>query len=118
MANFMILLHDDPAALSASSITPAQMQACIAEYQAWAGKLAGQGRLVGGEKLKEDGGKVMSAVNGKPRVVDGHYAEAKEVIGGYFTIQADSYDHAVELCLDHPHLKYGARIEVREVDPT
>ncbi len=117
MPNYMLILHDDPKAFGAN-ITPAQMQAVIAEYQAWAGKLAGQERLLGGEKLKDEGGRVMTRAGGKPRVVDGPYAEAKEVIGGYFTIRADNYDHAVELCLDHPHLEYGARIELREVEPT
>ncbi|MBL8803249.1 MAG: transcription initiation protein [Planctomycetes bacterium] len=117
MPNYMLLLHDDPKAFG-PHITPAQMQAVLAEYQAWAGKLAGEGRLLGGEKLRDNGGKVMTLSGGKPRVVDGHYAEAKEVIGGYFTISADNYDHAVKLCLDCPHLKYGARIEVREVEPT
>ncbi len=114
MPNFMLILHDDPSAFS-GDITPAQMQAVIAEYQAWAGKLAAAGALVGGEKLTDEGGKRMSLVAGKPRVVDGPYAEAKEVIGGYYTIQAESYDHAVELCADHPHLQYGARIDIRQV---
>lgn len=117
MPQYMLILHDDPSAF-ASGMTPEQMQACIAEYQAWAGKMAQQGRLVGGEKLADNGGKVMSNVGGRTRVVDGPFAEAKEVVGGYFTISADSYEHAVELCRDNPHLRYGSRIEIREVQPT
>jgi len=115
MPNYMLLLHDDPQAFS-GDITPAQMQAIIAEYRSWSGKLAAAGRLVGGEKLADEGGKQMTLSGGKPRVVDGPYAEAKEVVGGYFTISADSYEHAVELCMDCPHLKYGARIDVRRVE--
>lgn len=117
MPNYMLILHEDPRAF-ASGMTPEQMQVCIAEYQAWAGRTAQQGRLVGGEKLADNGGKVMSNAGGRTRVVDGPFAEAKEVVGGYFTIKADSYDHAVELCRDHPHLRYGSRIEIREVEPT
>ncbi len=52
------------------------------------------------------------------RATDGPFAEAKEVIGGIFTIDADSYDEAVEISKDCPHLKYGGWIEVREVEPT
>lgn len=115
MPSYMLLLYDNPAAFA--DVTPAQMQAVIAEYQAWSGKLAGNGQLLGGEKLKDEGGKHMTQSGGKARVVDGPYAEAKEVIGGYFTIKAENYDHAVELSKDCPHLKYGARIEVREVEP-
>jgi hypothetical protein len=47
--------------------------------------------------------------------VDGPYAEAKEVVGGYFIVEADGYDDAVALCRDCPHLAYG-RIEVRQLD--
>ena len=52
------------------------------------------------------------------RVTDGPFAEAKEVIGGYFTIEAADYNEAVEICSDCPHLTYGGRIELREVEPT
>lgn len=117
MPNHMLILHDDPTAFP-SDISPADMQKIIEEYRAWAGRMAEAGRLHGGEKLTQDGGKHMQLERGKLRVIDGPYAEAKEVVGGYFTIQADSYAHAVELNRDHPHLKYGAKIEIREVDPT
>lgn len=49
-------------------------------------------------------------------MVDGPYSEAKEVIGGYFAIEAADYDEALDLCRDCPHLKYGERIELRRVD--
>jgi hypothetical protein len=117
MATYMLLLHEDPRAL-ATSMPPAEMERVVAEYRAWAEKLATAGRLIGGEKLKDEGGKVLSTSSGKLRVVDGPFAEAKEVIGGYFTITADSYAHAVELCSDHPHLRHGRRIELREIEPT
>ena len=38
-------------------------------------------------------------------------------MGGLFVIEAESYDEAVELCKDCPHLDFGT-IEVREVQPT
>ena len=55
--------------------------------------------------------------NGQVRVVDGPYAEAKEVVGGYFLIEAADYDEAVEISKGCPHLKYGGRIELRQIDP-
>ena len=39
----------------------------------------------------------------------------KEVIGGYFVIEADHYAEAVELSRDCPHLDYGG-IELRQID--
>ncbi len=52
---------------------------------------------------------------GKPRVTDGPYSEAKEVLGGFYVIEADNYDHAVELTLAHPHLEYNGVVEVRHI---
>jgi len=37
------------------------------------------------------------------------------VLGGFYTINAASYDEAVERALDHPHLEYGGTIEVRKL---
>jgi hypothetical protein len=50
-------------------------------------------------------------------VSDGPFAEANEVMGGLFVIEAATYDEVVELCKDCPHLDFGS-IEIREVEPT
>ena len=49
-------------------------------------------------------------------MIDGPFSETKEVIGGYFAIEAAGYDEAVQLLEDHPHLSYGGTVEVREID--
>jgi hypothetical protein len=115
MSQFMLLLYDDPS--SFVSLSPDDMQRILEEYRSWAGKLGQAGKLVGGEKLKDEGGKVMRQDKGQLKVVDGPYSETKEVVAGYFLIRAENYAQAVELAKDCPHLKYGAKIDVREVDP-
>ena len=90
------------------------MQKAIQKYFAWREKLRGQKILVGSAKLTADTGKV---IRGKARVTDGPYSETKEILGGYFTIEAANYDAAVQQCQDCPHLEYGGTIEVREVEP-
>jgi hypothetical protein len=57
----------------------------------------------------------MRSEHGKTRVTDGPYSETKEVLGGYYTIEAANYDEAVQRTLDHPHLEHGGTIEVRHV---
>ena len=114
MAQFMLLLQEDPTGLA--DVSAQDIQAIIGEYVAWRTSLAERGHLVAGNKLKDEGGKHMTASEDGVRVVDGPYAEAKDVIGGYFLIEASDYDEAVALCTDCPHLKYGERIEVREID--
>ena len=115
MPKFMLILHDDMTHLSA--MAPDEMQRVIAQYQAWSAKMAKAGKLVGGEKLKDEGGKLLSAKGGKLVVRDGPFAEAKEVVGGYFLIEAADYAEATALCGDCPHLALGGRIELREIDP-
>lgn len=51
---------------------------------------------------------------GKPKVTDGPFAEAKELIGGFWMIQVKSQDEAVEWAKRAPMLD-GDTIEVRQV---
>lgn len=58
----------------------------------------------------------MLRLNGsKPLVTDGPYSESKEVIGGYYTIEADDYEHAVETAKECPHVDFGT-IEIRAIE--
>ena len=57
---------------------------------------------------------MIRAKDGKPKSTDGPYSETKEVLGGYYMIEAANYDEAVQRTLDHPHLEYGGTIEVRQ----
>ena len=116
MPNYMLLLHEQPADFA--EVSPEEMQAIISKYSAWRDGLAKSGHLVGGEKLRDDGGRVLRAGDDGVRVLDGPYSETKEVIGGYFAIQAADYDEAVQVSSDCPHLTFGGTIELREVEPT
>lgn len=111
-----MLLHDntnDFAELSAEAI-----QQVVEEYMAWSHAVAETGKMTGGQKLRDEGGKHLVLNGSSLRVTDGPFAEAKEVIGGFFTILADDYDDAVKTASTCPHLKYGGRIELREIEPT
>lgn len=114
MDGFMLLLHDRTT--QQGDLSPEQIQGIIAEYVAWRDKIEEQGRLIGGEKLADDNGRQLTNDNGEIRVTDGPYAEAKEMLGGYFAIKAADYDEAVEISRSCPHLKYGGRIELRKID--
>jgi len=99
-----------------ANMSPEEMQAVIREYQAWSQKMGEEGRLLSGEKLTDDDGKILSGSQADFSVTDGPLAEAKEVIGGLFQIKAADYEEAVEISRSCPHLKYGGRIELRQVD--
>jgi hypothetical protein len=114
MPKFMLLLHDDKSAWTA--ISPDEMQRIIERYVAWGAKLRAAGILKSSDKLTDDRGRVVRGKNGQLRVTDGPFVEAKEVLGGYYTIEAASYDEAVQRVQDCPHLDYGGTIEIRQVD--
>ena len=115
MKKFVMLLHD--AGNFPADISPDQIQAIIQRYVAWRQKIQADGRKVEGHKLTDGEGRVMRGATGQARVTDGPYAEAREVIGGLFIVDANSYEEVVELSRDCPHLDFGT-IEIREVQPT
>lgn len=56
----------------------------------------------------------VSSVGGKPKVVDGPFAEAKEVLGGFWMIQVKSKEEAVQWATRCP-ISENEVIEVRQV---
>ena len=114
MNEYILFLYDCPADFA--DTTPEQMQGIIEEYSAWAQKLGAEGKHLGGQKLADEGGRILNCASGDVTVTDGPYSEAKEVIGGFMKILAPSYDEAVAIARTCPHARYGARIEVRQVD--
>ena len=114
MAKYMLLLHDNVAAFS--NVSPEEMQKVIEKYIAWGDKLKKKGVVQGGHKLTDEPGRVMRRKDGQVRVTDGPYSESKEILGGYYMIEAPSYEQAIEYARDCPQLDYGGTIEVRQID--
>ncbi len=108
MPQYMLLLHEDPTGWA--KLSPEEMQTAIEKYMAWAKKPINRG----GKRLTEEPGKVIRYTPDGPRVTDGPYSETKEMMGGFYTIEAASYEEAVQLSMDHPHLEHGT-IEVRQI---
>ena len=113
MPKYMMLLHDDPAGFM--SLSPDEMQKAIERYVAWGDKLRAEGVMLDGAKLQDEPGKVVRRQDGRVRATDGPHTESKEVLGGYYVMQAASYDEAVALVSDCPHLEFGT-IEIRAID--
>ena len=111
MPQYMLLLYDTPEAVQHfRTMSPEEMQKAIEKYMAWGKKPFTKDS----KRLAEDAGRVIRSENGKARATDGPYSETKEILGGYYTIEAASYDEAVKLSLTHPHLEHGGTIVVRQ----
>ena len=114
MPEYLVLLHSDPSIWRQMSAE--QYQETKLKYRGWGLRGRESGLVLGGQKLADDSGKVIRGA--RPIVTDGPYSETKEMLGGYFLIQAENYEAAVQACLDHPHVAYGGTIELREVELT
>ena len=92
--------------------SPEEMQANMGKWMAWIDKLNKAGKYVAGEPLLP-GGKLIKGNN--KNATDGPYTEGKEVVGGYFIVNAKDYDEAVKLCADYPDYGVGGSIQVRQI---
>lgn len=77
--------------------TQDEIDAHIAYMNDFATKLTGTGEYVDGQALAPQGAWVQYGGEGKPPVVDGPFAETKDLIAGWMVIDVDSWDRAVEL---------------------
>lgn len=85
-------------------------EAMAAEMTAYQNFHAGAGpAIVAGDALTStaDGARIAGGPD-KPVVTDGPFVEAAEVAGGYYVLQADDLDHALQLAAGIPVVHYGA----------
>ena len=116
MAQYMLLLHQAPN--YNMDLPREKMMEMTQRYMAWADELRQKGKMVGGEKLAASGGRHIKVKDGKPVASDGPYAEAKDVIGGYFVIEAKDLAEAEAIARDCPHLALSPTnwAEIRPID--
>lgn len=113
--NRYLLLHAKPT--DTVRIAPVEMMEIVARHRAWAQDLAEGGRQLGGEKLTDDGGRHLHLRDGKPLATDGPYAEAHDLIGGFYLIQAADDAQAEAIAAGCPHLHRHQWIELRRAVP-
>ncbi len=115
MTQYMLLLHQGPGNMA--DLPREKMMEVVKRYYTWSTTMREKGKLVGGEKLAAGGVRHIKVKDGKPVASDGPYAEAKDVVGGYFTIEARDVAEAEAIAKDCPHLWNDANwIELRPVD--
>jgi hypothetical protein len=110
---YMLLIYG--AGDSWQELTPEQQQAIGAEYFAFTEELRASGKMVAGDALQPISTATSVRIrDGETLTTDGPFAETKEVLGGYYLIDVDSLDEALEWGAKVPGAKYGT-IEVRPV---
>lgn len=94
-------------------LSPEVMQAQMHKWFGWIEELKGKGVYVDGRPLTPEPGKQISGKN--QLVTDGPFAEAKEIVGGYFIVKAKSLAEAVTLTKNFPDYELQGSVEVREI---
>ena len=113
MKKFLLLLHENIEEMI--RLSPEEMEELGNAHMAWAMKLAGAGHLVSGDSLHQKG----VLIHGKDCTVkDGPYLESKELVGGYYLLQADDLDTIVEIAKACPCHLWGGTTEIRPVMET
>lgn len=108
MPQYVLLLRNDGEAWK--KLSPEEMQKKVEKYLAWRNKPF----VVAGAGLVRDTGRIIRAKGDGVSVTEGPFSESAEVMGGFYTIEAEDYDEAVKLSRDIPHIGLGT-IEIRQV---
>lgn len=92
--------------------SPEELQANMNKWFAWVEKLNKEGRYVSGEALLP-GGKLVKSKNVSS---DGPYTEGKELVGGFFVLNAANLEEAESIAKnEYPDFEYGGTVQVRPV---
>ncbi len=113
MTMFLILPREAPKAFE--GLSPEHMRRIIDRYACWGERLQQAGKLLGGNKLRDGEGRVLQGRSGNIVMTEGPFGETDEIVGGYWLVEAQDYNDAVQLAADCPHLEFGS-LEVREVE--
>jgi len=106
---FLCLAYYDPAKFAA--LPPSERQALVSQCPPKDAQLRETGRLLVSASL--DGpapGFAMRPRGGKPQVTDGPYTEAKEMVGGFFIIEAADREEAIRTAALHPAATLGEAV--------
>lgn len=110
MAKFMFLQRGG--CEERPKMTPEQMEAGMKAWMDWVKRGTDEGWLLDpGSPLSGTGAVVQPDLT----VLDGPFAESKELVGGYTMVEAPDLVAACELAKQTIQLAGGGRIEVREI---
>lgn len=102
MAKYLMLKHYRGGRTSVNSVpmdqlTPDEWAAHVKYMQDMEERLIASGELVSSEGLSMEGAWVRFDGEGRPPVVDGPFAETKDLVAGWMVIDVDTRERAIEL---------------------
>jgi hypothetical protein len=110
---YLLMICTDERAVAA--LSPDEIAAVAAEFDAFSEEMERRGVARGGERLRATTDATTVQVrDGDVLVADGPFAETKEQIGGYYLVDCKDLDEAIEVASKIPAARYGT-IEVRPI---
>ncbi len=107
---YALLIYTQPG--SYESLSDSEREAISGEYFG----IARESGMLGGEQLQPtDTASTVRVQNGQALVTDGPFADTKEVFAGFYLLQADSIDTALEIAGRIPAARMGGAVEVRPI---
>jgi len=96
-------------------LSPAEWRALRRETLDYVESLRADGRLIDARPLRSaTTAKTVRVRGGRPSIVDGPFAETKEQVGGYYLVDCQDLDEAIEVAAKIPAARYGT-VEVRPI---
>ncbi|MFI9552796.1 YciI family protein [Nonomuraea endophytica] len=112
---FLLIMHNNPKIWDA--LTEEERNEVMRGHGAFMETIKKSGEMIGTVALPDPSQSAVVRVRGGvPAVTDGPYLEAKEYLGGYYLVECDSRERALELAALIPDAGVeGLGIEVRPV---
>ena len=105
---YALLIYPEPG--SHEKLPEDEARSVSAEY--WA--FRDDPRCVGGAHLQPvETATTVRSGGGANLIIDGPFADSKEVLGGYFVFEASNLDEALEVAQRVPAVRLGGAVEVR-----
>ena len=95
-----------------SGMSPEDFQRRMNLWNQWVEALRQQNLYIEGRALKNQTTHVTSSDN---VTTDGAFVETKELVTGYFLLQANDLEHAKSLTQGYPDYDLGGKVEIREI---
>ena len=109
---YMLLIYSGDAPEKWDSLSEDEQNAIMGEYFA----ISRSPGVTGGNQLQPvETATTVRVDNGSTLTTDGPFAETKEALGGYYLIDADNLDAALEVAARIPAARLGGAVEVRPV---
>jgi hypothetical protein len=107
---YLLQIYSDALREEFERLPAREQEAIVGEYFA----VRQSPGVIGGEQLQPvETATTVRVRNGETLLTDGPFVDAKEHLGGYFLVEADDLDAALEIAARIPAARMGGAIEVR-----